>query len=147
MTKLFTKDILEEVLLLYEKHILTEGKELIIESGCPDIIIETDRTILRRVLGNLTKNALEACHEGETVSISCSEDDSKVTFSVKNPNYIPRNIQLQIFQRSFSTKGKGRGIGTYSVKLLTEKYLNGSVNFESSKIDGTKFMVTYPITS
>lgn len=52
---------------------------------------------------------------------------------------------LQIFQRSFSTKGGGRGIGTYSVKLLTENYLQGRVAFVSTAEAGTTFTATYPI--
>jgi sensor histidine kinase regulating citrate/malate metabolism len=51
---------------------------------------------------------------------------------------------MQIFQRSFSTKGTGRGIGTYSVKLLTEKYLQGEVSFISTKEFGTTFYITIP---
>ena len=52
---------------------------------------------------------------------------------------MPRSAQLQIFQRSFSSKGDGRGLGTYSVKLLTERYLGGSVAFDSTLEQGTTF--------
>jgi sensor histidine kinase regulating citrate/malate metabolism len=58
---------------------------------------------------------------------------------------IPRETQLQIFHRSFSTKGEGRGIGLYSVKLMTERYLKGTVNFISDDSSGTTFTVTYPL--
>jgi sensor histidine kinase regulating citrate/malate metabolism len=57
---------------------------------------------------------------------------------------MPRAVQLQIFQRSFSTKGNGRGLGTYSMKLLSERYLNGRVTFKSSSRDGTVFIGLYP---
>jgi signal transduction histidine kinase len=54
-------------------------------------------------------------------------------------------VQHQLFQRSFSTKGvTGRGIGTYSVKLLTEAYLHGTVEFRSTVADGTTFIVRLP---
>ena len=144
ITSFSTKDILEEIVILYSNHLITNKREIVIDSGCYDAIIKTDKTILRRVLGNLTKNALEASNESDTVSLNCSEANGKITFHVKNPNFIPKKIQLQLFQRSFSTKGAGRGIGTYSVKLLTERYLKGSVAFESTEDKGTVFMVTYP---
>jgi sensor histidine kinase regulating citrate/malate metabolism len=51
-------------------------------------------------------------------------------------------VQLQIFKRSFSTKGKGRGLGTYSIKLLTENYLDGNAGFESREDIGTIFRVS-----
>jgi sensor histidine kinase regulating citrate/malate metabolism len=46
-----------------------------------------------------------------------------------------------LFRRSFSTKGRGRGIGTYSMKLLGEKYLKGRVWFTSSPNAGTTFFI------
>ncbi len=51
------------------------------------------------------------------------------------------DVRLQIFQRSFSTKGGGRGIGTYSMKLLTEKYLHGEIHFTSTNPKGTTFYI------
>lgn len=146
LTAFYTKDILEEVALSYRSQPIAEKRTLIIEHDCCNVNMTSDKKILKRVLGNLTKNALEASVAFDTISLNCEELDDKITFVVKNPSYIPRNIQLQLFQRSFSTKGTGRGIGTHSVKLLTEKYLNGTVTFESTKISGTSFMVTYPKT-
>lgn len=58
-----------------------------------------------------------------------------------------RSVQLQVFQRSFSTKGIGRGIGTYSIKLFAEKYLGGKVRFESREPTGTLFQVMLPYPS
>jgi len=49
-----------------------------------------------------------------------------------------------VFQRSFSTKGKGRGLGTYSIKLLTERYLKGTASFTSTETDGTTFQISLP---
>ena len=58
----------------------------------------------------------------------------------------PREVQLQVFQRSFSTKGENRGLGTYSIRLLTERYLKGQVSFTSSPETGTIFTAAYPLT-
>jgi sensor histidine kinase regulating citrate/malate metabolism len=57
---------------------------------------------------------------------------------------MPEDVQLQVFKRSFTTKGKGRGLGTYGVKLLNERCLKGEVGFESSKGRGTTFFARYP---
>jgi sensor histidine kinase regulating citrate/malate metabolism len=59
---------------------------------------------------------------------------------------MPEAVRMQIFQRSFSTRGTGRGIGTYSIRLLTEKYLKGTVVFTSSDPEGTIFFVELPKT-
>ena len=55
-----------------------------------------------------------------------------------------QEAQLQVFQRSFSTKGRGRGLGTYSVKLLSERYLGGRVSFSSTPEAGTVFRLFLP---
>ena len=57
---------------------------------------------------------------------------------------MPPKVQLQVFQRSFSTKGLGRGLGTYSMRLLTQRYLGGTVSFSSKEGEGTEFRARYP---
>ena len=115
-------------------------------TGCNDFIFTTDRSLLFRVLYNMIKNAFEASSSSEVVSISCKQEGSSGIFSVHNPDFMPRATQLQVFQRSFSTKGKGRGIGTYSMKLFGEKYLKGKVWFSTSKAEGTTFFVSVPLS-
>ena len=45
----------------------------------------------------------------------------------------------------FSTKSStGRGLGTYSMKLLGERYLGGAVSFSSSAEHGTVFTFELP---
>jgi sensor histidine kinase regulating citrate/malate metabolism len=56
-----------------------------------------------------------------------------------------QEIQLQIFQRSFSTKGEARGIGTYSIKMFTEQYLGGKVSFVSNPTEKTVFSISLPM--
>jgi len=67
-----------------------------------------------------------------------------VRFTVHNPGEMPQEASLQVFQRSFSTKGTGRGLGTYSMKLLSEQYLQGKVGFSSTPEEGTLFFAEYP---
>lgn len=109
-------------------------------------LLTTDRALLMRVLGNMVKNALEATPVGGAVAASCHATDETVTFSVMNPGCMPRDVQLQIFQRSFSTKSdRGRGVGTYSIKLLGEQYLRGTVGFTSDTEHGTTFWLRLPM--
>jgi sensor histidine kinase regulating citrate/malate metabolism len=93
----------------------------------------------------MLKNALEAAKPGENVVLKSQRRGNKVVFEVHNNGCIPEEVQLNIFKRSFSTKGKGRGLGTYSIKLLSENYLKGKVYFESSPDKGTSFFAEYPI--
>ena len=77
--------------------------------------------------------------------MDCQEHDEEVVFAVHNTEVMPEEVQLQVFQRSFSTKGQpGRGIGTYSMKLLGERYLGGKVSFTSQPSEGTTFRLAIP---
>lgn len=76
--------------------------------------------------------------------MGCRTEGEFVEFWVNNPNVMPRTAQLQVFQRSFSTKGSGRGLGTYSMKLISERYLKGAVAFTSCEEQGTTFLARYP---
>ena len=140
-----SKNILTDVRDFYLNHKSAADKQIILNSDTQSIDFENDRTLLSRVLSNMLKNALEASEDGQKVSICAKKNDTFIQFSVHNQTVIPKDVQLQIFQRSFTTKGEGRGLGTYSMKLLTENYLKGKISFESSEIYGTIFMVDYPI--
>jgi len=104
----------------------------------------TDLRLLHRILINMTKNAIEASSPEAVVRIGCEPKENGVEFWVHNQSYMPAQVQLQIFQRSFSTKNQGRGLGTYSIKLLGERYLKGRVSFSSSPEKGTTFRFHCP---
>jgi signal transduction histidine kinase len=136
--------LLNQVMDLFRKHPIAQNRRLVLAADSAPVALISDGTLLKRVLGNLVKNALEACGSGETVTLRCALAIDRVAFSVHNPNVIPPPIQLQIYHRSFSTKGHGRGLGTYSVKLLAERYLQGIVSFISTPERGTIFFVSLP---
>lgn len=138
-------DIVRHVVALYRFHRAAQGKVLAecIADGLPSW--NSEPVLLARVLGNLVKNALEASVEGEVVAVSCEQDGDVLCFAVHNSSVIPEHVALQLFKRSFSTKGSGRGIGTYSARLLTEKYLGGSISMRSEAGSGTVFQLRFPL--
>jgi K+-sensing histidine kinase KdpD len=124
-------------------HEVGQNKKVVIADHSANIDFETDRILLQRIIINLLKNALEATKQSESVFSGVEDQGDKVRFWVKNDEVIPANVQMQIFQRSFSTKGQNRGIGTYSIKLLTENYLKGKVSFISNEKERTIFSVIF----
>lgn len=137
-TEIQTRDILNELQRLYSNHDLNTGKPITITSFENHIIV-TDRILLKRILGNMIKNAIEVNEPDDQISISCTGFDKKVRFRIHNNSIISEEVQVELFKRFYSTKQNGRGIGTYSMKLFGEKYLKGKVWFSSSPDDGTSF--------
>jgi signal transduction histidine kinase len=126
-------------------HPAAQERQLRLAPNTADVKFVSDPTLLGRVLGNMLKNALEASEPGQTVTAGCNVAGSDIQFWVHNPTVIPENVQPQIFHRSFSTKGRGRGLGTYSMQLLSERYLGGHVSFTSLPETGTIFVGKYPL--
>lgn len=142
-----SRQILSEVICEYEYLNVIGTRSIEIDHNAIDMELHTDPTILKRIIGNMFKNAFEASVKNDVIRINMQFDSPDTfIFSVQNPQFIPAEIQLQIFNRSFSTKGEGRGLGTYSIKLLTEKYLKGKVSFTSDQKTGTRFVCEIPIT-
>ncbi len=137
--------LLTEVFDAYNRPDILEERGLAVAAGSAAVGFESDPTLLRRVLGNMVKNALEASIPGERVTIGCRAEGGGVAFRVHNPTYMPEKVRLQVFNRSFSTKGSNRGLGTYSMKFLTERYLGGTIEFTSTEEEGTTFTAAYPL--
>lgn len=142
-TMISSRVLLQQLADLYRAHPAAEDRTLMVDPQAVEVDFLSDRALLGRILGNLVKNALEACHPGQTVTLGCTTEGDRVAFSVHNPGVMSVDAQLQVFQRSFSTKGVGRGLGTYSVQLLSS-YLGGEVGFTTSAEAGTTFAARYP---
>ncbi|MGD0583320.1 MAG: ATP-binding protein [Bacteroidales bacterium] len=124
---------------------ISKNKTIIIADNAGDTSVITDKMLLQRILNNMLINALEATEEKGVVTAGVELMHEKVRFSIKNDHVMPDSVRLQIFQRSFTTKGTGRGTGTYSIKLLTESYLKGLAGFASSEKEGTIFWIDLPL--
>lgn len=138
-------EVYEVVRNVFSGNPVTKGRALEIASRGDLQTIVSDPGLLGRVLVNLVMNAFEATHEGGAVRIWHSRGNGRVTFHVWNAGTMAADVARHVFQRSFSTKSdKGRGIGTYSARILVERYLGGQVTFRSSAEEGTTFLVELP---
>lgn len=142
--KLRSEEVIDEVLRVATGFRAATGCKLHKGPESEDVALSSDRAVVSRILGNLVKNAVEASGRGDTVTVTSVADEGGVRFDVHNPGLMEPDVQRQVFVRSFSTKGDRRGLGTYSVRLLTERYLKGRVGFRSGREVGTIFSVWLP---
>lgn len=146
IVKLNSNKIIDFLIKFYSNQEMSKNKTIISAPNKESVTFYSDEVLVLRIVGNMIKNAIEASAKGRIITLNSKKDNDELIISVHNQNYIPRDIQLQIFQRSFSTKGNGRGLGTYSMKLLSNKYLGGSVYFETDEVYGTTFYLKLPIS-
>lgn len=130
---------------MFEVHPVAKAKHFATKPLDQDDWFHSDGTLLLRILINMVKNAFEAVPDGATVSVWFERNNQRPCFVVQNSGTIAPEVRPRIFERSFSTKAKrGRGIGTYGMKLLGENYLGGKVSFTTNPTEGTSFLITLP---
>jgi PAS domain S-box-containing protein len=129
--------------------------ELITRNGIPENVkvqvkvqkeadaLISDSDILKRILGNLVTNAVQAMPKGGKLSIQAFKEanDSIITVSDTGVG-IPEDVKDKLFTPLFTTKSKGQGFGLAVVKRLTE-VLGGTVTFETEDGKGTKFILHF----
>jgi signal transduction histidine kinase len=110
-----------------------------------EIIIKTDPNLLRQILINLIKNALEA--GAKTQGVECARGaDGKVLLYISNDgDIIPADARSSIFIPFFTTKRKGNGIGlSLSRRLLALQGGMMSLLDEPRGSFHTTFMLEFP---
>ncbi len=146
-TKLDSNIMLKDVAGFFGGDRIAENRRIVLPKENDNISFMSDARLVRRIMINLLKNALEASRDHDILNIDCVIERNNVVFSIYNPQYIPVEDQKLVFRQSFSTKGSGRGYGTYTAKTLAEHYLNGKLWFSSSPRKGTTFFVSFPLES
>lgn len=120
-------------------------QRILLDRRSENFTFTADKVLLKRVVTNMIKNALEAEQELGTITVGLmSLQEKGAMIWVHNPSWMSEDVQMQVFNRSFSTKGPDRGLGTYSMKMLTEKFMKGKISFTSTQTNGTTFIIELP---
>jgi PAS domain S-box-containing protein len=103
-----------------------------------------DSTYMKRILGNLISNAVQAMPNGGKLNIHAYGEEQNVVITVEDTGVgIPEEARSKLFTPLFTTKARGQGFGLAVVKRMTEA-LNGTVSFESQVGKGTTFTIRLP---
>ncbi|MCB9471038.1 MAG: response regulator [Candidatus Obscuribacterales bacterium] len=142
-------DLVEEV--VSEMNYLTIGSQMKLEfnSLCQSSTIEGDETALKRVVQNLSYNAVKYADSDSTISISvCDDDSDQVLMRVHNQGpKIKDEEKMHLFDR-FTKATLGRrymhssGLGLYLCKKIIEGH--GGIIGCTSDDNGTTFLVSIP---
>jgi len=138
------QELCKELVSLLHKDERFHRIPLKFESNINTDTIQTDKTLLSRIILNIVKNALEANKSFDPVNITLEHAESRYIISVHNTEVIPIEMQRNLLTKGHSSKGAGRGFGTYGSKLLLNKYLDGDLTFTSNNASGTFFYISLP---
>jgi signal transduction histidine kinase len=138
-------ELIDDLQDVFQHHPASAGRTVHWPTGTPETNLMTDHSLLQRVLTNALLNALEATDIGGCVRFQVEPNKDQVHFDIHNDKPIPPEAVGRVFQRYYSTKsGEGRGLGTFAMKLFTERYLGGEVTFATSPQEGTTFHIKIP---
>jgi hypothetical protein len=143
----FTSDglsnsILDSILIPKKLEAIKQGVSFTykVERGVEDVDFPLDK--LFRIVSNLVDNAIDAM-EGfngkKEIRLIGKNNGDNYHLSVYNIGpIIEEEIQHQIFEPGFSTKGDGRGFGLHIIKSLIEER-EGKLELKSEAGFGTEF--------
>jgi signal transduction histidine kinase len=143
------KDVLQRIEQEFLPHATKKGIPLKVSGD--DVVIETDRSNLTRILENLVSNALKFSSRGEAVEVSTVLSNGHVIFSVVDHGPGIAEAEMPLLFNKFSrlanqpTGGEGSsGLGLAIVKELTE-LTGGSLTVQSTPGKGSSFSVRLPV--
>jgi signal transduction histidine kinase len=129
---------------LIAKNVVPENVKVQINVQKEAGIVMADPDILKRILGNLVTNAVQAMPKGGKLTIQAYKEANASIITVEDTGVgIPEEVKDKLFTPLFTTKSKGQGFGLAVVKRMTET-LGGTVTFESQQGKGTKFIIRLP---
>jgi PAS domain S-box-containing protein len=112
----------------------------------PNVNLKTDVSYIRRIITNLTSNAIQAMPNGGklTIEAKLKKDSNTIQITVSDTGHgIPKETQKKLFTPLFTTRPKGQGFGLIVVKKFVET-LGGIISFESEVGKGTTFTIQIP---
>jgi signal transduction histidine kinase len=134
-------DFSDEFRLLMEEELKTRQVELEVTQAGKERF-KTDKNLLKQVVLNLVKNALEADATRITIAFRVSVEALEVDVT-DNGKGIAEALKTTIFKPYMSTKTKGMGLGLHITRRLVQA-LNGNLELISHEPGNTLFRVWLP---
>jgi len=141
-------EIVQSVMRLYEAQLKDEGRskidaELDLAEG--GLRIQADGEQLRRAIGNLVLNAIDAMPNGGVLRIASSREDGHVHLSVSDTGTgLTEEECARLFTPYYTTKQHGTGLGLAIVQSVVSDH-GGKISVVSSPGNGATFMIELPV--
>ncbi len=140
-------EIAAEQIIHYEP--MAQQKQIVVKNDvAEDLVVEVDRKMIGRVLGNLIHNAIKFTPDRGRITIGAVPADGKIKVSVADTGAgIPQEDLPRIFERFYKVdraRGKsGTGLGLAIARHVVEAH-GGRIWAESVEGKGATFYFTIP---
>jgi two-component system nitrogen regulation sensor histidine kinase NtrY len=133
-------DILQQAATLYRD--VKPGVTVSVQVA-EDIELLMDPEQIRRAVGNLLKNAVEATEAGE-IRVTARRAPHRVVIEVADPGRgVPDSDKEKLFLPYFSTKRRGTGLGLAIVHRIVRDH-DGQISVHDNHPKGTRFEIELP---
>lgn len=148
--KMSIKDMVNILAINTKEYLEQENLNIELKYRIKSDVFVENHYYLMSILRNLINNAIEACKEASSPSVSLTvneEDDDVKIYVTDNGTGIKEDHMNYIFNPGFSTKFNketgdiGRGVGLTLVKDLVNEHFDGSIEVESTVGSGTTFII------
>ena len=100
------------------------------------IVLPLNQQLFEWVIENLCKNSADAMNGKGDITISITEEKSKVYIDITDTGKgIPPKMQKRIFSPGYTSKSRGWGLGLTLAKRIIQNYHRGKLFVKSSVID------------
>ncbi len=139
------QDVILEAIEIMSELVKTKGNKITFVSDHKyDISIFADENKLLSTINNIIKNANESSKNDE-FTINLKPDKNSVYIDIINHGEkIKEENKKLLFEKGFTTKQKGWGIGLYSCRKYIEE-LRGKLELLESTKEKTTFRITLPL--
>ncbi len=138
-------ELISDTVALFKEEASKYGIEITIslDESIPKLML--DKNLIKQVLINLVKNAIEAIKEQGELTISSRLENNVVKIEISDTGCgIPQENLKEIFNPFFTTKKKGTGLGlTISYRIIKDH--GGIIKIKSNLNMGTDCIILLPI--
>ncbi len=138
-------DVVNESIKIFEEPMKTKGNKIsLIDEIKSDITVWADENKLLSVFNNILKNANEST-ENDTIEFKLSLQSTSILIDITNHGKPIDDKDLTfIFQKGYTTKENGSGMGLYSCKNYL-KSIKGNLELLVSNNEKTTFRIELPL--